>query len=215
MIAVIPYALESEPPGRKATPVAWAWCALVVVLFLLENLVMAGAASAWMPPSVVRFTALVTASAKLYPPPLFSPAELWTHQFVHDTVLHAGWWLTLWHLLANLAVIGGLGAALERRIGGFAFVVALAVIAPLAALPYLVHAQSSLALSGASGVAAGVIGLGWALCRGERARLAVVYWAVVLVGAVPFRSHMRWLAVAFIAQDLLRATLLAGRGGSG
>lgn len=199
------------PPGR--TPLVWALVGLLAALAVAETLAVAAAVHGWtwLPAVLVRALTIAHASALLYPAhDLFLPHQLWTAALLHDGFDPArpgGIALGLWQLGANLAVLAVAGRAVERRLGPLTTGVALLVLAPLAALVHLRAPDSGAAIAGASDLAAGVAGLAWGLFAGHRVRWAAYWWLVVAVGVWPFRLRLRWLALGFVAQEMVRAGL--------
>ena len=207
-----PEAPELGPPPRR-TPVLWSLIGVLIGLALAETLAVAAAMHGWtwLPAVLVRAVTIANASALLYPGhDLFMPHQLWTSALVHDGIdpTRAGAVaLGLWQLAGSVLVLAVAGRAAERRLGGLATIATLLVLAPLAALVHLRAPDSVEALAGASDLAASVAGLAWGLFAGHQVRWAAYYWLVVVVGMLPFRLGLRWLALGFVAQEGVRAFL--------
>lgn len=200
---VVPLGIEA-PPGApealpRATPATWSAIAALATLFLLERLALAAVAHGWpLPAGPVAGALWWSASAKLYPDPaLFAPWQLWSHALVQ-----AGWW----QAVAVLVAIGLAGRAIERWIGSGATALLLAVLAPLAAAVHLLRPGAAPVVGGA-GVAAGLLGAAWALFPTHRVRGALLYYLVVVVGAVRFHLGLRLVVLLFVAQELFRLRL--------
>ncbi len=199
---VLPLAVETSVDPRAATPVTWLVLIVLSGWFLLEQLAGIAARTGWplLPDAFARGVLWASALGKLYvAESLFEPQQLWTY-----VGLHAGWW----HLISNGIFLAVFGAAFERRVGSIAFLMALAVFAPLTVAPHLLRPDIPLPSLGASGVVSGVMGACWALFRRDRVRCALVYYLIVIVGMVPFRLALRWLVIAYLIQDVLRMVLI-------
>ena len=213
-IAIVgpPEAPELTPPARR-TPLLWALIGLLVGWAVVETVAIAAAVHgwAWLPAVLVRAVTIASASAQLYPAhDLFLPHQLWTAALVHDGIdptRLGGVVLGAWQIIAGMVVLTVAGRAVERQLGSLATAAALLVLLPLAALIHLRAADSGSAIACASDLVAGVAGLAWGLFAGHRVRWAVYYWLVVVVGVRPFRLHLRWLALGFVAQEAARAFL--------
>jgi len=216
---ILPTAIVGPPeapelaPSARAAPVLWVLIGLLVWLAVAEAVAVAGAVHgwAWLPAVLVRAMTIANASALLYPGhDLFMLHQLWTSALIHDgmdpTRLGSAAF-GLWQIVANSVTLLVAGRAVERRLGSLATAAALLVLAPLAALVHLRAPDSGAAIACASDLVAGVVGLAWGLFVSHRVRWAAYYWLVVVVGVWPFRLHLRWLAIGFLAQEVLRAFL--------
>lgn len=207
-----PEAPELAPPARP-TPVTWILLGIIIALALAEAAAVHAALGGWpsLPAGLVRTVTIAQASALLYPAPdLFLPHQLWTAALVADGGAlgrATGALLWLWQGLAALAVLTVAGRAAERRLGPLAWAAALLVLAPLVTIVHLRQPDLGAALACLPDLVAGVAGLAWGLFAGHRVRWAAYYWLVVVVGVLPFRLHLRWLATVYVIQEAVRAGL--------
>jgi hypothetical protein len=191
---ILPISVES-PDGVAAppasTPVTWTLGALILGLFVLGRLATAGAPGHLLGDQAFRVATYAAAAWSFYPDPaLFAPWQLWSWGLVNDA------WLPV---LVNLVLFVVAGRAVERRLGGVAFVGALALLAPLVAGVAAVAGPHGGMLRGVHGLSLGALGLAWALFPEGRVRVGLVYWVVVAVGYRPlFRLPLRWLAALAI-----------------
>lgn len=198
---ILPISIES-PDGAatppSATAVTWVLGGLVLALFVLGRLAMSDAPGHLLGNDAFRIATYAAATWSFYSDPaLFAPWQLWSWILVNNAWLPA---------LVNLVLFVVAGRAVERRLGGVAFVGALVLLAPLVAGAAALsgphpHAGSDIgpALCGIDGLTLGVLGLAWALFPEGRVRFGLVYWVVVAVGYRPlFRLPLRWLAALAI-----------------
>ncbi len=195
----------------RATPMAWSFAGLLVVVALLDLLAGARMAHGWrlVPTSMVRLWLDVSAHLSLYQDPeLFAPTQLWTAAILHDGWFGrpGAWFFTAWQLVVDVAVVLTASRALERALGSAGFTALLVLLAPLTGIIHL-RAPGLLVLGTASALTAALAAAAWAFFIAHRLRATVAYWMVVAVGEVPFHLHVRWLALGFTALELSRLYL--------
>jgi membrane associated rhomboid family serine protease len=218
-IILLPTALDPRAPmpapERPAT-VVWMVVALIAMQLLVSRLVDLDQRMHWglVSDHAFRVVTFTTSTWSLYSDPaLFNPWQLWSYAMVHDSWAAA---------ILNLLVLAVVGRAVERWIGALSFLGATLTLAPLAAVIHLLLAgRDDTVLTGADGLAAGVLGMAWALFPNATTRWGVAYFAVVALGYVPlFRLALPWIALCFLAATgLLRwqdapAIHLAGDAGA-
>jgi membrane associated rhomboid family serine protease len=197
-IILLPIALDplapAPAPARPAT-VVWMVVALIAMQLLVTRLVDLDHRLHWglVSDHAFRVVTFTSSSWSLYSDPaLFNPWQLWSYALVHD-----GWVAAV----LNLLVLAVVGRAVERWIGALSFLGATLTLAPLAAVIHLLLAgRDDTVLTGADGLAAGVLGMAWALFPHAKVRWGMAYFAVVALGYVPlFRLALPWIALAFLA----------------
>lgn len=197
-LIILPVALEPSDaqsfPPRPAT-VVWMMVALIAMHLVAVRLVDLD--HQWhtglVSDHIFRVVTFTSSTWSLYSDPaLFTVWQLWTYVLIHDSVVEA---------LINLVMLAVVGRAVERWIGGMAFIGAVLTLIPLAAVIHLMLAnRDDEVLTGADGLAAGVLGMAWALFPCGRVRWGLAYFAVVMLGYVPlFRLSLIWIAVLFFA----------------
>lgn len=196
-VILLPTAVEtSEPPldRPRLALVTWILVALIVIHFLVTQLVALDHARRWglIDEHTFRAVTYATTVWSLYPEPgLFAPWQLWTYVFVHDG------WIELALVVTMLALAG---RTVERWLGSAAYLGALVTLAPLVAVLHLLVGHDDEVLTGADGLAMGVLGLAWALFPAARVRWGLAYFAVIVLGYQPlFRMAMPWLALLWLA----------------
>jgi membrane associated rhomboid family serine protease len=197
-IIILPVALEppesQQYPARAAT-VVWMMVALIAMHLVVVQLVNLDHQRHWglVGDHVFRVVTFTSSIWSLYSDPaLFTPWQLWTYALINDNVVEA---------LINLLMLAVVGRAVERWIGGMAFIGAVMTLIPLAAVIHLLIAnRDDTILTGADGLAAGVLGMAWALFPNGRVRWGLAYFAIVMLGYVPlFRLSLVWIAILFFA----------------
>ncbi len=197
-IILLPTALDplvpSPGPARPAT-VVWMVVALVAMQLLVSRLVDLDHSGHWglVGDRAFRVVTFTTSSWTLYSDPaLFNPWQLWSYVLVHDSWIAA---------ILNLLVLAVVGRAVERWIGALSFLGATLTLAPLAAVIHLLlSGRDDTVLTGADGLAAGVLGMAWALFPKAKVRWGMAYFALLVLGYVPlFRLALPWIALAFLA----------------
>jgi membrane associated rhomboid family serine protease len=194
MALILPSAVEPPEPSAwptRSTVVVWVLMALIAVHFAVTRVVALDHARHWGLIDEQTFRALTYATTvwSLYPEPgLFAPWQLWTYALIHD-----GWL----ELALNLVILALAGRVVERWIGSAAFIGAVLTLAPLAAVIHLLVERDDAVLTGADGLAMGVMGMALALFPKARVQWGLAYYAVVVVGWLPlFRVGLPWVALA-------------------
>lgn len=158
--------IRSETRGTGPAPLTWllaAACAAVIVRL------------AFMPPERAEavFTALALVPARLLATP-FQASQLLT--LVTSAFLHAGWI----HLASNLLYLMVFGPLVESRIGWRNYLLLYLGAGCAGGLAHaLTHPTSTVALVGASGAIAGVLGAHLVLA--PRARITTVVPVVIFI----------------------------------
>jgi membrane associated rhomboid family serine protease len=196
-IILLPTALDplapAPGPARPAT-VVWMAVALIAMQLLVSRLVDLDHREHWRLVSdhAFRVVTFTTSSWSLYSDPaLFNPWQLWSYALVHDSWVAA---------ILNLLVLAVVGRAVEQWIGALSFLGATLTLVPLAAVIHLLlSGRDDTVLTGADGLAAGVLGMAWALFPKAKVRWGMAYFAVLVLGYVPlFRLALPWIALAFL-----------------
>ena len=216
MILLLPLRVvgpAGAPASRsdRATPVTW-WCVGMVMLIALIDLLVGGRlAHGWplAPEAVARWWCDVSVRLPLYQDPeLYAPTQLWSAALLHDGWFgYAGaWFFTTWQMIVTVTVVLIAGRALERAVGSLSFASMVMLLAPLVGAIHL-RVPGLLVLGTSSSFAAALAAAAWGFFIAHRLQMTLVYWLVVVVGAVPFHVHLRWLVVTVSLSEAARLAL--------
>jgi len=196
---------------HRSTPITW-WCVGVMVAVAMIDLLAGGRiAHGWpvMPAVVARWWCDVAVRLPLYQDPeLFVPTQLWTAVVVQDAWFGrtGAWFFTTWQVVMSTMVVIIAGRALEHALGRLSFAAVLMLLAPLVGAVHL-RIPGVLVLGTSVSFAVALAATAWGFLGTHRVQMTLAYWLVVVVGAVPFHVHLRWLALSLLLSEAGRLML--------
>lgn len=200
MLILAPLVVEGGPPGLGRAPVFRGVALLLVVVWLLPRLALAGVAGE----TGLRLGLALEADLRLSGDPLlFRAWQLWTAALLSD-----GWselLLALWVLLVP-------GAACERVIGSRLGAALLLTLAPAAAAGRLIEGIP-VPLVGPGCPALGLLAAAEACLVGARLRWGLGWWLLIRAGWRPlFTSSLVGAGLLLLLLEWLRAAQVEGPG---
>jgi membrane associated rhomboid family serine protease len=198
---LIPTSVEisSVALPNRSTPVVWIWFALVLAVFVSENVVILDHDLGFnlLPRGFFSGTTFVVASWSLYGDPvLFDLWQLWSH-----LLIHYHWWL----LAVEIVVMLVIGRALERVMGSALFAAVLACLGPLGGVLMVLFGHEATYVGGLP-LMLGLIGVTLGRLPSAMISWGLAWWAIIAVGYWPlFRQPVHMLMFLILALTLVSA----------